>query len=129
MHLENESMAKGSPQLLFADDDPAFRETVLELLEPHFSTIAVESAEQAIEVVSTTAIDVAIFDMHMHLMTGLDAIRWLREHQAGLPCILMTSDLSREIEVQAYDLEAFSVMRKPPRAKHLIDTISCALEL
>ncbi|MEW4487896.1 response regulator [Thalassoglobus sp. JC818] len=129
MNLAKESKSDASPQLLVADDDCAFRETVLELLEPHFQTIAVECAEHAIEVVSTTSIDVVILDMHMHVMTGLEAIRWLREHQSRLPCILMTSDLSRELEAEAYGLEAFSVLRKPPRAQHLIDTINCALEL
>lgn len=118
-----------TPNLLIADDDAAFRETVIELLEPLFPTIAVESGEQAIQVVESFQVDVAIFDMHMHVMTGLDTIRWLRQHEIPLPCILMTSDVSDELESLAYDLETFRVLRKPPRRQQLIDTIRCALEL
>lgn len=118
-----------NPSLLIADDDRAFRETVIELLQPHFQTIGVDSGEQAIEVVETTEVDLAIFDLHMHVMSGLDAIRWLKQHGVDLPCILLTSDVSEEIESQAYDLETFRVLRKPPQRQHLIDTIQRALKL
>lgn len=115
--------------LLIADDDLAFRETVIELLEPYFPTVAVESGEKAIEVVERIQVDLMILDMHMHLMTGLDTIRWLKEHDFDLPCILMSSEVSDELEAMAYDLEAFKVLRKPPRRKQLIDTIEHALKL
>lgn len=115
--------------LLIADDDRAFRETVIELLQPHFPAIAVDSGERAIEIVGTVEIDLVILDMHMHLMTGLDTIRWLKEHDVDLPCILMSSDVSDELEAEAYDLEAFSVLRKPPRRKQLLDIIECALKV
>lgn len=115
--------------LLIADDDRAFRETVIELLEPHFPTIAVESGERAIEIVGHVEVDLVILDMHMHMMTGLDTIRWFKDHNIDLPCILMSSEVSDELEALAYDLEAFSVLRKPPRRKHLIDIIECALKL
>jgi len=118
-----------NPSLLIADDDRAFRETVIELLQPHFQAIGVDSGEQAIEVVESTNVDLVIFDMHMHVMSGLDAIRWLKQHDVDLPCILLTSDLSEEIESQAYELETFRVLRKPPRRQHLIDTIQGALKL
>lgn len=115
--------------LLIADDDKAFRETVIELLQPHFPTIAVESGEQAIQVVEAGRVDVVILDMHMHLMTGLDTIRWIKQHYHSLPCILMSSDISDELEAEAYDLETFRVLRKPPRRQYLLDTIHRALEL
>ncbi len=118
-----------NPNLLIADDDQAFRETVIELLEPHFPTVAVESGERAIEIVETIQVDVVILDMHMHVMTGLDTLRWLKEHHCELPCILMSSDVSDELESQAYDLNAFRVIRKPPRRQHLIDTIHHAVKL
>lgn len=118
-----------NPNLLIADDDRAFRETVIELLQPHFPAIAVDSGERAIEVVELVPVDVVILDMHMHIMTGLDTIRWLKEHYSQLPCILMSSEVSDELEAQAYDLETFCVLRKPPRRKQLLDTIHKALEL
>ncbi len=114
--------------LLIADDNDAFREAVVNIVEPFFQTIAVPSGEQAIRVVETMRVHVALFDFHMDVLSGLDAIRWLREHQVDLPCILMSADLTDEIESQAIELETFSVLRKPVRRDELLDTIHCALE-
>jgi CheY-like chemotaxis protein len=115
--------------LLIADDDTAFRKTVVEILQPYFHTIDVPSAEEAIQVVGTETVDLALFDMNMNLLTGLDAIRWIRAQRLELPCILMSAHVTEELESQALQLEAFSVLRKPPRKDQLLDTIHWALEL
>ncbi|SFI27080.1 response regulator [Planctomicrobium piriforme] len=115
--------------LLIAEDDDAFRQTVVEIVEPYFRTIAVPSGEQAIQVVESTPVHLALFDLNMHLLSGLDAIRWLRDHHLGFPCILMSADVTDEIELQAHQLKTFSVLRKPVRRAQLLDTIHCALEL
>lgn len=126
MTIENN---RTETRLLIADDDCAFRRTVVEILLPYFTVIDVPSGEDAIHVVETVQVDVAIFDMNMDLLTGLDAIRWVREHQLEIPCILMSSDVTLEIETQARELDTFSVIRKPPRRAHLLDIIHCALEI
>ena len=115
--------------LLIADDDPVFRETVIEIVEPYFETIAVPSGEHAIQVVESKLVDLALFDMSMHVLSGLDVIRWMRARQLALPCILMSGDVTQELEQQALELETFSVLRKPPGREQLLDTIHCALEL
>ncbi|WP_437226978.1 response regulator [Planctomicrobium sp. SH661] len=120
---------RADARLLIADDDVKFRQTVVEILSPYFDVIEVPSGEQAIHVVETTMVDLALFDMNMDLLTGLDAIRWVREHQLEIPCILMSSDITLEIETEARELDAFSVIRKPPRRSQLLDTIHCALEI
>jgi CheY-like chemotaxis protein len=116
-------------RLLLADDDSRFRETVIELLDPHFEIIAVESGEQAIEVVESQIVSAAILDMHMHCLTGLDTLRVLREREPGLPCILMSSEVTAALESAAHDLQVFSVLRKPPTRSVLLETISGALQL
>lgn len=116
-------------QLLIADDNTAFREIVVEIVEPYFDTIAVPSAEAAIEVMGRCEIHLAIFDLNMELMSGLDAIRWLRDRRLAFPCILMSSELTEEITAQAYFLSTHSVLKKPVGRNELLDTIHCALEL
>ena len=115
--------------LLIADDDPGFRETVVEIVEPYFETIAVPSGEDAIEIFENRLVDLALFDMNMNLVSGLDAIRWIRDRHLVVPCILMSSDVTDELEQQAQELETFTVLRKPPGRTQLLDTIRCALEL
>lgn len=115
-------------RLLIADDDPGFRETVAMLLEPHVDTIVVESGEQAIAVVTSHAVDLALFDMHMPLLTGLEAFRVAREIRAELPGILMTADLTDELEREAQAADLYTVLRKPPTRDLLLDTIAGALQ-
>ena len=116
-------------RLLIADDDSAFRATVEEILRPHFQTVQAVSGEQALEISERVRIDMALVDMHMHVLTGLETIRHLRDRFRELPCVLMSSDVSEELTSQALDLETYSVIRKPPRQAELINTIRGALRL
>ncbi|WP_437191768.1 response regulator [Planctomicrobium sp. SH527] len=115
--------------LLIADDNAAYRDAIVEILEPYFHTIAVPSGEDAIEIVATVSVHLALFDLNMNLLSGLDAIRWLRDHHLELPCILMSADVTDQIENEASALETFRVLRKPVGRSELLDTIHCALEL
>ena len=115
--------------VLIADDDPAFRLTVVEMLSPHFPTIAVESGERALEVLERAPVSLGLFDLHMHILTGLETVRRIRADDHDFPWILMSSDINQAIESEALELNAFSVLRKPPRRLELLDTIRCALKL
>ena len=116
-------------QVLIADDDPAFRITIVELLDPYFRTIDVQSGEEALEVVERAPVNFALFDLHMHLLTGLETVRKLRADDRHVPWILMSSDINTQIESEALTLEAACVLRKPPRRIELLDTIRNALKL
>lgn len=114
-------------RLLLADDDDGFRETICEILEPHFDVIAVRSGEEAIDVVERHVVHVALFDVHMHAMSGVDAVRAARRIRADLPCILITSDVTDYLRQQARLARAFSVLSKPPGKRELLATIDAAL--
>ena len=115
-------------RLLVADDDPGFRETVTDFLQPHYETIAVGSGEEAIEVVERRTIHLVLADVHMHHLSGVDTVRIVRSMQDELPCILITSDVSEGIVESARDEGAYAVLRKPPQRRHLLSTITSALE-
>ncbi len=115
-------------RLLVADDDPGFRETVTDFLHPHYETIAVGSGEEAIEVVERRTIHLVLMDVHMHVLNGVDTVRIVRSIRDELPCILITSDFSEGIVESARDEGAYAVLRKPPQRRHLLHTITSALE-
>ena len=114
-------------RLLLADDDDGFRETVCEVLEPYFETIAVSSGEEAIEVVERHVVHVALFDMHMHAMNGVETVRIAKRIRAELPCILITSDVTEYLRQQARLARVFRVLSKPPAQRELLATIDAAL--
>lgn len=114
-------------RVLIADDDAGFRETLESILEPHFLTLSVPSAERALEIVEHEPIHLALFDMHMHLLTGLDALRIIQQVRTGLPCILITADLTERLAQEARAAQACGVLRKPVSRRDLLSEVYTAL--
>ncbi|MEQ9408370.1 MAG: response regulator [Fuerstiella sp.] len=116
-------------ELLIADDSRSFRETLRELLEPrHLLRVhEVESGEAAIEYTQEFRIDIVLLDMHMHLLTGLETLKELKDLDAVRPCILITSDASDELRRDAEAADAYTVLSKPVRRAELCSTIVDAL--
>ena len=116
-------------QLLIADDDADFRQALCDIFAPFFHLIEVESGEEAIELVSHQQIHLALFDMHMKQLTGLDALRQLRALHIVAPCIIITADYTDSLRDDAQQAEAFSVLRKPINRRDLVSTVANAVEI
>ena len=116
-------------QLLIADDNRAFRVTLRELLEPRLllRIHEVDSGEAAVEYSQEYQIDIVLLDMHMRVMTGLEALRLLKDMNAVRPCILITSEATEELRKDAEEADAHSVLSKPVRRRELCMTITHAL--
>src|SRR5947209_8236576 len=79
--------------VLIADDDRDYRETLRDLVEPEgYRTVLASSGEEALDIVREGPIHLALFDVHMPNMTGLEAIEIAHQINAILPCILVTAD-------------------------------------
>ena len=115
--------------LLIADDNRAYREILRELLAggSMLELYEAESGEQALEVVQKQRIDIVLLDMHMHVMSGLETLRVLKQMDAVRPCILITSDTSEELRRDAREAHAFSVLKKPVLRQQLVSTVCNAL--
>jgi len=124
----NRKMDYPTYQLLVADDDDDFRQTVCEIFAPFFRLIEASSAEEAIELVSREVVHLALFDMHMQQLTGLDAVRHLRSLKIVAPCIIVTSDYSDSLRNDAEQAAAFSVLKKPVTRRVLVSTVARAVE-
>lgn len=114
-------------RLLVVDDDAAFRETVCEMLAPWYALLEASSGREAIELVESESIDVALLDMHMPAMTGLETIRVLKQSRATMPCILVTADLTPELAAEATRAAASSVLSKPVTRRRLVSTVAAAV--
>lgn len=114
-------------ELLIADDDRQFRETLCGIFEPYFELIEAGSGEEAIAIAQERSIDLALLDMHMRLMTGLEALRIMKQIRALLPCIILTADATDELVRDAEAASAFRVLKKPVRRQELVATVSTAL--
>ncbi len=114
-------------QLLIVDDDAAFRETLRLILEPCFDLMEAGSGEEAIEIVEFQPVDIALLDMHMHQLTGLETLRLIKEVNESAPCILITASFSDELVRDAEEADAFSVLPKPVSKRKLVETMHTAM--
>src|ERR1700730_7464966 len=88
------SVARTVPVVLVADDD----EDILTLVALRFrrsglEVIVARDGEEALELIETRAPDVAVLDIAMPRLTGLEVVRRLRSSEAtkDLPVVLLTA--------------------------------------
>ena len=108
------------PHLLVTDDDRAFRETVCSILDRFgFQIHLASDGEEALEIVNHQQVHLALFDVHMPRLSGLEALAQMRANGLALPCILMSAALDDEICEKAAEMEVVSIMAKPFKVKEL----------
>src|SRR5256885_16491724 len=89
--------------ILITDDDRDSRETLRDIVEPEgYRTLLASSGEQAIEIVRDEPVHLALFDMHMPRLTGVETVQMVHEIDDVLPCILVTADPNQEVMRQAF---------------------------
>jgi CheY-like chemotaxis protein len=114
--------------ILITDDDRNYREALRELVEPEgYRTVLASSGEEALDILREEPIHLALFDMHMPRMTGVEAVEIVHQINAILPCILVTGDPNEDVMRQAFRVRVFSVLPKPVSKNILLYTMVRAL--
>lgn len=115
--------------ILIADDDDDCRETLREIVEPEgYRAILASSGEEALEIVQGEVIHLALFDVQMPRLTGLEVVQLVHQINDLLPCILVTANATQEVIQQAFQVRAYSVIPKPVSKNMLLFTILRALK-
>ena len=117
------------PAVLITDDDLALRETLRATIEPcGVDTVLAGDGLEALEIVQRAPVHLAVFDMHMPRLTGLEAMRRLRAMGLDLPCILISAKLDERLRHAAGEADAFSLLPKPISREALTRSVQKALE-
>ena len=115
--------------ILITDDDPAVRETFREIFEPvGYRTLLAESGEEAIDIVQGQDVHIALMDMHLPKLTGLETMEIVRQIKGLLPMILISAEHSDSLLRKALSAHAFCVLAKPVSKNAVIYVVSRALE-
>ncbi|HGD1163833.1 TPA: DNA-binding response regulator [Streptococcus agalactiae] len=80
-------------KLLVAEDQSMLRDAMCQLLLMEESVSTIDQAgngEEAIAILSNKAIDVAILDVEMPILSGLDVLEWVRKYQ-NVKVIIVTT--------------------------------------
>jgi CheY-like chemotaxis protein len=115
--------------VLIADDDDLCRETLRDIVEHEgYRTRLASSGEEAIEILHEETVQLAVFDVQMPRMTGVETIQVVHQFKARLPCILVTANVSQEVMRQAFEVRAYSVIPKPVSRHLLLFTMMRAIK-
>jgi two-component system, response regulator PdtaR len=72
-------------------------------------------------------VHVALLDMHMPKLTGLETLELVRQINHVLPCILVTADSNESLIRQASRARVYSVIPKPVSKNVVLYTVVRAL--
>ena len=115
--------------ILITDDDRGVREALSEIVEAKgFRPVLAKHGEEAVEIVQHEPIHLALLDMHMPRLTGLETLQLVRQIHALLPAILITADATLELMRQAFQAQVFSVVPKPVNPHLVLHLMVRALE-
>src|SRR5476651_1595312 len=100
-------------RIVLADDHPAFLQQVSQMLSAEFDIVAaVGDGEAAVEAVTRLQPAVAIFDISMPRLSGLEAAARLRAAGDGAAVVILTMHDSAEFKEAAWRAGAVAYVLK-----------------
>jgi len=103
-----------TPSILVVDDERTIGIAVARLLGARgYEVHAVQSGEAAIERLSAVPAHVVITDLNLGPMSGMDVLRWVKQHAPDTAVIMITAYGSEKIAVEAMKLGAADYVPKP----------------
>jgi DNA-binding NarL/FixJ family response regulator len=122
-------VAEGTIEVLLADDDEAFLESLRTLIEGQQGFSVVGTATDglvAIELVDELDPDAAVIDLHMPLLDGVSAVARMRRDHPNLCLIALTGDEAPKLHQAVKDSGADEVLLKGELVDTLVERLSAA---
>jgi DNA-binding NtrC family response regulator len=117
------------PRLLIVDDDEELQQLLRARFDRLGMTVTVASSgEEALSKLTHVRCDVALLDLHLPGISGLELLERLKESQPEMEVILLTANSSVETAVLAMKRGAYDYLTKPFRLQELEVHIQKAFE-
>ncbi len=123
-----EKMENQKINILLIDDEEEFISTLAERLELRgYQCRTAGDGESGIQMIENERFDIAILDLMMPGLNGLDTLRQIKTTNKELPVILLTGHGSTKDGMEGMRLGAFDFLIKPLDIYVLIEKIKSAL--
>jgi DNA-binding NtrC family response regulator len=115
--------------LLVADDDPVARDLLAEVLAREgYRVLAAAGGAECIDLARGEPIDLALIDLRMPDVGGLDVLRALQGLQPPVPVLILTAFATIETAIAAIRAGAHDYLSKPFRIEEIKLVVARALE-
>jgi DNA-binding response OmpR family regulator len=107
-------MPKERPQLLVVDDEPDTCANLADIFQDFGYDVSVaHNGRAALSIVEVRSFDLALLDLKMPGMNGLELYREIRRISAGTVAIIVTAYANRDTTTAAISAGAWHVLSKP----------------
>jgi len=118
-----------NPKILIVDDEAGIRESLSSILrDERYSVEAVESAELALERLTSGAVEVVLLDVWLPGMDGMEALSRIQSLPQPPSVIIISGHGTIETAVRATKLGAFDFIEKPLSLERIIVLVRNAIE-
>jgi K+-sensing histidine kinase KdpD len=116
-------------KILLVDDDLAFLRVAQTILEKKgYTPDVAKNAKEAISKAKTAYYNLAILDVFLPDMNGIDLLSSLTNIQPDILAIMLTGYSSIDSSVQSLNRGAFAYLEKPLNPDHLLEVIQRGIE-
>ena len=118
-------------KLLIVDDEEDMRTGIKRMLTREFKDVDIitaEDGEHALRLLSSTSVDIALFDIKMPGINGLELLSHITGKNPWITIIMMTGFGTIELAVEAIKRGAYDFISKPFERETLYRTIHKGLE-
>ena len=127
-HYERNNHENRKLDILVAEDNATNRKIISKILEyaGHNVDLA-ENGDLALDMLENKRYDLTIVDMHMPVMTGLEALRIYRMTEKALPRMpfaVLTASATVEAKHECEEAGVDAFLTKPIDANNLLDTVA-----
>lgn len=100
--------------ILFLEDEPTIREVLTEYMKmQNYRVICAMDGEEALELLGKQQFDMAVLDIMVPKVSGLEVLQYIKEHIPDMATIMLTALDDERTQVQAFNLYADDYVIKP----------------
>ncbi len=101
-------------QILILDDEqPLLQSLTLELGRGGHQCLAAETGSEALDIIENNSVDMAILDVQLPDISGLEVLRKIRQEMPEVPVLMITAYASVDSAVEAMKEGALDYLEKP----------------
>jgi len=114
---------------MIVDDEEGIRTTLSGIFEDEgYETVTAASGEEAVRVAKESNPDIALLDIWLSGMDGIQTMQELRQCSPDLPVIIISGHANVELAVKATKIGAYDILEKPLSMEKVLLTVFRALE-
>ena len=118
---------KGKIRLLLVDDEVGYLEVLSKRLgKRNLDVTTASTGQQAIQTLRNNDFDVAVVDLKMTDMDGIDVLKIFKKMDPDLAVIILTGHGSEQAAREGIEKGAFDYLAKPCGLENLLDIIHAA---